>query len=252
MAKSAYEKALEKQTRETKKAMDKQNKETKKLADQEARRQRASAIVNGQAIVGGMRIMDAASEELLTVFLDLYDGNEEKYVHGNYDVIPKAYYNSLLLEFEKLSMYGVVSSPHVWINAMWEATLTPQGITYFEDKKEAQEKEKAMRSPINIGSITATGSNIVIGDVINSTFSVDNSVTRIEQEIEEKGGEDKEELKDLLEEVKELIENMQDSRHIPKNKGLFSRLSDHLEKHGWFYGEVVGLIGAAALQLLQG
>jgi len=45
---------------------------------------------------------------------------------------------------------------------------------------------------------------------------------------------------------------MQDSRHIPKNKGLFSRLSAHLEKHGWFYGEVVGLIGAAALQLLQG
>lgn len=241
MAKSVYEKA-----------MDKHNKEAKKLAEQEARRQRASAIVNGQALIGGMRIMDAAAEELLAVLLDIYDGNEEKHVQGNYDSIPKAYHNSLLLEFEKLSMYGVVSSPHVWINAMWEATLTPQGITYFEDKKVAQEKEKAMRSPINIGSITATGSNIVIGDVINSSFSIDNSLDRLEQEIEEKGGEDKEELKDILEEAKELIENMQDSRHIPKNKGLFSRLSNHLEKHGWFYGEIIGLIGAAALQLLQG
>lgn len=241
MAKSVYEKA-----------MDKHNKEAKKLAEQEARRQRASAIVNGQALIGGMRIMDAAAEELLAVLLDIYDGNEEKHVQGNYDSIPKAYHNSLLLEFEKLSMYGVVSSPHVWINAMWEATLTPQGITYFEDKKVAQEKEKAMRSPINIGSITATGSNIVIGDVINSSFSIDNSLDRLEQEIEEKGGEDKEELKDILEEVKELIENMQDSRHIPKNKGIFSRLSNHLEKHGWFYGEIIGLIGAAALQLLQG
>lgn len=241
MAKSAYEKAMEKNS-----------KEARKLAEQEARRQRASAIVNGQALVGGMRIMDAASEGLLAVFLDIYDGNEEKRVQGNCDIIPKSYHNSLQLEFEKLSMYGVVSSSHVWINAMWEATLTPQGITYFNDKKVALEKEKAMRSPINIGSITATGSNIVIGDVINSTFSIDNSVTRIEQEIEEKGGEDKEELKAILEEVKELIENMQDSRHIPKNKGLFSRLSDHLEKHGWFYGEVVGFIGAAALQLLQG
>lgn len=77
-------------------------------------------------------------------------------------------------------------------------------------------------------------------------------MSRIEQEIEEKGGAEKAELKELLEDVKELIENMQDSRHIPKNKGLFSRLSNHLEKHGWFYGEVVGLIGAAALQLLQG
>lgn len=241
MAKSDFEKA-----------MDKQNKEAKKLAEQEARRQRASAIVNGQALVGGMRIMDAASEELLNIFLDSYDGNEEKRIHGNYDIIPKAYHGSLLLEFEKLSMYGVVSSPRVWIGSVWEAVLTPQGITYFEDKKAALEKEKAMHSPINIGSITATGSNVVIGDVINSTFSIDNSATRIEQEIEEKGGEDKEELKELFDEVKELIENIQDSRHIPKDKGLFSRLSDHLEKHGWFYGEVIGLLGSTAFQLLRG
>lgn len=75
---------------------------------------------------------------------------------------------------------------------------------------------------------------------------------RIEDEINEKGGEDSEKLKELLDEVKELIENMQESRHIPKNKSLFERLSNHLEKHGWFYGEVVGLIGAAAMQLLQG
>ena len=75
---------------------------------------------------------------------------------------------------------------------------------------------------------------------------------RIEDEINEKGGEDSEKLKELLDEVKELIENMQESRHIPKNKSLFERLSNHLEKHGWFYGEVVGLIGAAAMQMLQG
>lgn len=241
MAKDPYTKALEKQI-----------KETKKIAEQENRRQRANAIVSGQPFVGGMRIMDAAAEELLGILLKNYDGNEEKQVRGNYDCIPKAYHTSLSLEFEKLSMYGVISAPHVWIGAMWDATLTPQGITYFEDKKKAQEKEVPMSPSINIGSITATGSNFVIGDVINSTFSINNSVTRLEQEIEEKGGEDKEELKEILEEVKELIENMQDSRHIPKNKGLFARLSGHLGKHSWFYGEVVGLIGAAALQLLQG
>lgn len=92
----------------------------------------------------------------------------------------------------------------------------------------------------------------MLGDVINSSLSVDNSVRRIEQEIEEKGGEDTEELRALLDEVKELIENIQESRHVPKNKGLFAKLSNHLEKHGWFYGEVIGLLGAAALQMLQG
>lgn len=91
----------------------------------------------------------------------------------------------------------------------------------------------------------------MLGDVVNSSLSVDNSIHQIEQEIDEKGGNDAEELHELLDEVKELIENIQESRHIPKNKGLFLKLSNHLEKHGWFYGEVIGLLGAAALQLLQ-
>lgn len=131
MAKSSLEKAIEKQQREA-----------KKMADQEARRQRASAIVNGQPQIGGMRIMDQAAEEVFTAVLNCYDGNEKRYVHSNYDVIPEAHQNSLLLEFEKLTMYGVITSPHVWIDAMWEATLTPQGLTYFEDKDKAQQKEE--------------------------------------------------------------------------------------------------------------
>jgi len=131
LAKSSFEKAIEKH-----------QKEAKRMADQEARRQRASAIVNGQPQVGGMRIMDQAAEEVFKAVLSCYDGNEKRYVHSNYDVIPDAHQNSLLLEFEKLTMYGVITSPHVWINAMWEATLTPQGLTYFEDKNKAQKTEE--------------------------------------------------------------------------------------------------------------
>lgn len=131
MAKSSLEKTIEKQQREA-----------KKMADQEARRQRASAIVNGQPQVGGMRIMDQAAEEVFAAVLSCYDGNEKRYVHSNCDVIPEAHQNSLLLEFEKLTMYGVITSPRVWIDAMWEVTLTPQGLTYFEDKAKTQQKEE--------------------------------------------------------------------------------------------------------------
>ncbi len=92
MAKSSLEKAIEKQQREA-----------KKMADQEARRQRASAIVNGQPQIGGMRIMDQAAEEVFKAVLSCYDGNEKRYVHSNCDVIPEAHQNSLLLEFEKLT-----------------------------------------------------------------------------------------------------------------------------------------------------
>lgn len=196
-------------------------------------------------------MLDPAAEEILQVILSTYDGNPGRNTQGNYDIIPDAYAISLPLEFEKLNMYGMISNPRVWIGGMWETTLTPQGVTYFEDKERAMEKAKAEKeNQFNIGSIIANGSNLVLGDVINSALSIDNSTSRIEQEIEEKGGEEKEELRELLEEVKELIENMQDSRHIPKNKGLFSKLSNHLEKHGWFYGEVVGLLGSAVMQML--
>ena len=108
------------------------------------------------------------------------------------------------------------------------------------------------KSSINIGSIVATGSNLILGDAVNSNLSIDNSIQRIESEIEEKGGDDADDLREVLEEIKELLENMKESRHIPKNKNLFKRLSDHLEKHGWFYGEVVGLIVAVTMQMLQG
>ena len=197
--------------------------------------------------------MDPSSEEILRCILSAYDGNENREVRGNDTIIPTAYQSSLSLEFEKLKMYGILTSVCVYISAVWEVTIAPQGLTYFEDKIQAEEKEKIMqKSSINIGSIVATGSNLILGDAVNSNLSIDNSMQRIEDEINEKGGEDSEKLKELLDEVKELIENMQESRHIPKNKSLFERLSNHLEKHGWFYGEVVGLIGAAAMQMLQG
>lgn len=232
---------------------DKQLREQRKQIQRETNRQVASTIVNRQPIIGGMRIMDPSSEEILRCILSAYDGNENREVRGNDTIIPTAYQSSLSLEFEKLKMYGILTSVCVYISAVWEVTIAPQGLTYFEDKIQAEEKEKIMqKSSINIGSIVATGSNLILGDAVNSNLSIDNSMQRIEDEINEKGGEDSEKLKELLDEVKELIENMQESRHIPKNKSLFERLSNHLEKHGWFYGEVVGLIGAAAMQMLQG
>lgn len=131
MAKSSIEKALEKQQREQ-----------KKLAEQNARRQQASAIVSGQPMVGDMRIMDAASEEILRIILDIYDGNESRKVHSSGNKIPEAYSRSLQLEFEKLKMYGAISDSCFWITDVWEVTLTPQGITYFDDKYKALENQQ--------------------------------------------------------------------------------------------------------------
>lgn len=141
MAKSEFQKVLEKQQREQKRLAEKQQREERRHMESVALRERASIIVSGQPIIGGMRFMDASAEEILQIILSIYDGNENRCVHGNYDDIPVAYRNSLSFEFEKLNMYGVISNPNVWINAIWEVTLTPQGITYFKDKEFAKDKD---------------------------------------------------------------------------------------------------------------
>lgn len=124
------------------KSIEKQMKETKRIAEKEERRAQAQSIINGQPIVGGMRIMDSASEEVLHNILVLYDGNEKRSVENNVDIFPISYHISLLLEFEKLKLYGMISYSVVDIGGFWEVILTPQGITYFDNKATVCEKEK--------------------------------------------------------------------------------------------------------------
>lgn len=125
------------------KSIEKQEKEAKKRADQELRQKRAELIISGQPIINGMRIMDKASEEVFQVILDRYRETQNNAVSGAASLFPEMYRSSLLLEFEKLSMYGMITCAHVWIDISWEAIVTPQGVTYFEDKQKAMETEKA-------------------------------------------------------------------------------------------------------------
>lgn len=243
MVKSSLERTLEKQA-----------KKAEEQARREEIRQRANAIVASQPMIGTMRIMDASSEEILRILLDQYKGDSSEELHGNCEIFPKAYQMSLKMEFEKLSMYGMITSPEIWLGGTWVLYITSAGLSYFENKEKAMEedKRKSQSAGLSIGSIVAPGGNIVFGNVTDSTLSIDNSITQIEKMIDERGGEDAAELKALLAEVQELLENMKDSRFIQKNSSLFTRLSAHFAKHGWFYGSLVTLFGTYAMQLIQG
>ena len=35
-------------------------------------------------------------------------------------------------------------------------------------------------------------------------------------------------------------------------KGFFKKLTEHFDKHSWFYAEIVGILGQTALKLLGG
>ena len=66
MAKSALEKAIEKQIKQAKDAEKKRERDARK----EATRERAASVVNGQPIINGLRILDATSEEILKCLLE--------------------------------------------------------------------------------------------------------------------------------------------------------------------------------------
>lgn len=121
---------------------------------------------------------------------------------------------------------------------------------YLDEREIAMKKQEEHRASIQIGSFINHGS-FVMGDAIDSTFSVDNSIYRIEQQIEEKGGEDVEDLKELLSEVRELMKSIESSGSVPKQNDLFKKLFTHFAKHGWFYTEIVELLGKQVISMLR-
>ncbi|MCH5296905.1 MAG: toll/interleukin-1 receptor domain-containing protein [Ruminococcus sp.] len=122
MAKDAYTKAVEKQA-----------KEQKKYAEAAARREQAKAIIDGQKMINGFRIMDENSEIFLTHILEKYDGNKKYSVVLEYEEIPQVLQHSISLELEKLKMYGVITSYLTYITG-GHIYLSLNGIKYFENK----------------------------------------------------------------------------------------------------------------------
>lgn len=137
---------------------------------------------------------------------------------------------------------------------VYNASLTNPGRTYFEREEKYLKRMESNKSNIyNFGDISIDGGNFVAGDVVNSVLKVDRHITQIEKEIEEKADDnDKENLKTILEDAKEIMENIKNNGVIEKRKGFFKKLTEHANKYGWFYAEIVNLIGTAVLTKIGG
>lgn len=120
-------------------AMEKQRKEEQRAARQAQIRDRASAIVLGAEVVGAFRVMDREAETTLQCILDQYDGNDNNYVNFDSDKLPNHLKESFSLEFEKLQMYGMLTSASIYINGAM-LTLSESGKKYFGDKEYAYKK----------------------------------------------------------------------------------------------------------------
>ena len=119
MAKSSFEKAIEKQQREQ-----------RKIAIKEQNRDRATAIVAGAKYIGSFRVMDKESELLMKEILNQYDGNENNYVNFDETPLPRSIKDSISVGFEKIQMYGVLASAIENLSGAM-LTLTESGKSYF-------------------------------------------------------------------------------------------------------------------------
>ena len=191
------------------------------------------------------------AEEILKVLINLYKKTQSFELEGEYDLFPKGYQNGISKIFEKLEQNGLIYNYTIFLGGGFMLNLSPDALTYFEDK-EKTEKEKQTSQNITIHNLTATGSNVNLGTVSHTTITIENRFLFIEKEIDEKGGDDKEELRNLLEEIKELCDNIQANKSLPKRGSLMNRISKHFETHGWFYGAIVQLIGTTTMQIMAG
>lgn len=139
-------------------------------------------------------------------------------------------------------------------DTVYNASLTNPGRTYFEREEKYLKRMESNKSNIyNFGDISIDRGNFVAGDVVNSVLNVNRHITQIEKEIEEKADDDdRENLKEILEDAKEIMENIKNNGVIEKRKGFFKKLTEHANKYGWFYAEIVNLIGTAVLAKIGG
>ena len=137
------------------------------------------------------------------------------------------------------------------------AMLTQQGRDYFEMKYRSELEREELRkgasnqgNTYNIQTLSASGSNLILGTPINVTQSIDQSMNDIHIMIGEHGGEDKDELYRLIAEAKSIAEQILQKNSLPEKSGFFQRGSKHFNKHSWFYGAIVQLIGQAIIKKL--
>lgn len=259
MPKSAIEKAIEKQVREQKKLAQKEKMENKKIERQrkidaanqliiQQRTNTALSIVNSSKKIGDMTIMNETYETMLKILLTKFNGDISTHINERYSIFPENIQSDIKLNFEVLKNYGMILDLSLYIDGSFTLYLTQAAVNYFDNKKIAQENKQ--KSYIYIEKLNANESNVVLGDLFNSTLSIDKSIQSIEKDIKERGGEDTEKLLALFEEVKDYAENIQNCHMVGKNKHLLLKLKEHVTKNNWFYAEVVAFLGEIVLKTM--
>lgn len=194
----------------------------------------------------GMKLLNETEKELLSIILKC-DHNTYTY-RGTHEIFPEYISSQLIKLFSILEECGYVAESHYWIGGSWMVTLTPMGVNYFENEEKYKTMNEKSMGNISIGILNATGSNVNMGNVFDSNFSITSNYEKIGKQISENAeGKDKEELHQILNEVKDYVDNILDTKTVGKNTSLFNKIGKHAEKYKWFYQTLTNLVGNAVI-----
>lgn len=196
-------------------------------------------------------LMSDSDKELLKEII-LANNNKEKISDLLNEKIENDEDNYYLGIISNLKSNGLISVLFA-DDKVYHASLTRNGRTYFEREKNYMDRTTNKTTNSIVNNYVPNG-NIFMGDIINSSISINNVTDKIEQEINAKcsSEEEKTELFELLDEAKEILENVKSTNTIGQRKSFFKKIVSHLDTHGWFYAEIISLLGQGLFYILGG
>ncbi len=125
-------------------------------------------------------------------------------------------------------------------------SVTAKGTDYAEGREAAQQPP-SVSTTINISGGTFQGSVLGANNRTDLVNNFDLRSIEIEQQIEDQGGEDKEELRAALAEMRRIIES-EDSIE----RGRLAQFSGVMERHSWFTNAIAASIAEFVTQAIGG
>jgi len=119
--------------------------------------------------------------------------------------------------------------------------ITAKGIEHVEGSLQQQ------AAPTSVAFNIGTAERSIIGTQTHAQLEANINFENLELEIEQRGGEDKEALREALKRIEELVEDRDSIR-----RGELAEFSEVMEKHSWFTGAVAQALIGFATQALAG
>ncbi|MGI5055998.1 hypothetical protein [Treponema socranskii] len=85
------------------------------------------------------------TEEILRILINLHKKTQSFELEGGYDLFSKGYQNGLSNIFEKLEQNGLIYNYTMFLDGGFILNLSPDALTYFENKEKAEKRNKYLR-----------------------------------------------------------------------------------------------------------